>query len=211
MTNPLRQGLLSPIATYYTEKLEAHGETARGVDWNGEESQNLRFKQLCSMIQKANPSINDLGCGYGAMMDYLSQHFSSFSYRGYDISQAMIDAAAKRFAGRTNAAFMLAEKPDRAADYGIASGIFNVRLDKNDVEWRSYIEATLDELNRTSAHGFAFNALTSYSDADKMRDTLYYANPAEWFDVCKRRYSRNVALLHDYDLYEFTILVRKQP
>jgi len=29
------------------------------------------------------------------------------------------------------------------------------------------------------------------------------------FDYCKRTYSRDVALLHDYGLYEFTILVRK--
>jgi hypothetical protein len=29
------------------------------------------------------------------------------------------------------------------------------------------------------------------------------------FDICKRKFSRNVALLHDYGLYEFTILVRK--
>lgn len=26
---------------------------------------------------------------------------------------------------------------------------------------------------------------------------------------CKRRYSRDVALRHDYRLYEFTILIRK--
>jgi hypothetical protein len=29
------------------------------------------------------------------------------------------------------------------------------------------------------------------------------------FDLCKRRHSRNVALLHDYGLYAFTVLVRK--
>ena len=61
------------------------------------------------------------------------------------------------------------------------------------------------------ASGFAFNCLTSYSDAHKMRDYLYYADPCALFDLCKRRYSRYVALLHDYKLYEFTILVRKQP
>ncbi len=72
---------------------------------------------------------------------------------------------------------------------------------------RSYI---LDVLDRTSRSGFAFNCLTSYSDADKMREYLYYADPCALFDLCKRRYSRNVALLHDYGLYEFTILVRKQ-
>jgi hypothetical protein len=41
-----------------------------------------------------------------------------------------------------------------------------------------------------------------------MRNHLFYADPCEFFDLCKRRYSRNVALAHDYDLYEFTLLVR---
>jgi hypothetical protein len=58
--------------------------------------------------------------------------------------------------------------------------------------------------------GFAFNCLTAYSDAHKMQSYLYYADPCRLFDLCKRRYSRNVALLHDYGLYEFTILVRKE-
>ncbi len=53
-----------------------------------------------------------------------------------------------------------------------------------------------------------FNCLTSYSDPEKKRDELYYADPCALFDMCKRRYSRQVALLHDYGLYEFTILVR---
>ena len=65
------------------------------------------------------------------------------------------------------------------------------------------------QLNSSSSLGFAFNCLTTYSDPDKMRPYLYYADPANLFRHCKERYSRNVALLHDYDLYEFTILVRK--
>ena len=72
-----------------------------------------------------------------------------------------------------------------------------------------YVESTLDVLDRTSRLGFAFNCLTSYSDAAYMRPNLYYANPGQLFDLCKRRYSSQVALLHDYGLYEFTILVRK--
>ena len=50
--------------------------------------------------------------------------------------------------------------------------------------------------------------LTRYADPPLMRDDLYYADPTRYFAVCKERYSRNVALLHDYDLYEFTLLVR---
>ena len=121
----------------------------------------------------------------------------------------MIRAAEQRYKDKPQARFVLASEPDQVTDYGVASGIFNVRMGRSDDEWRSYLEATLDVLDRTSRVGFAFNCLTSYSDKDKMRDYLYYADPCVLFDLCKRRYSRNVALLHDYGLYEFTILVRK--
>jgi len=93
----------------------------------------------------------------------------------------------------------------------LASGIFNVRLGRSDAEWFDYLQTTLDVLDRTSSLGFAFNCLTSYSDEDKKRDYLYYADPCRLFDLCKRRYSRHVVLLHDYGLYEFTILVKKMP
>lgn len=202
--------ILSEVATYYSEKLATHGQTPRGVDWNGEEGQTLRFEQLCKVITpSANFSLNDLGCGYGALYDFLIKKHEEFSYLGVDVSESMIQAANQRYQGKTKARFVHSSEPDVIADYGIASGIFNVRLGQSDTEWRAYLEATLDVLDRTSRVGFAFNCLTSYSDSEKMRDNLYYADPCYLFDFCKRRYSRNVALLHDYELYEFTILVRK--
>lgn len=204
--------LLTEVAEYYTSKLAEHGETPRGVDWNGEESQSLRFRQLCKIIDTSNSfTVNDLGCGYGALYDFLTLEYENFSYSGVDVSEGMIRAAEQRYQDRSRASFVLSSEPEQVADYGVASGIFNVRLGRSDDEWQSYLEATLDALDRTSRLGFAFNCLTSYSDADKMRDYLYYADPCALFDLCKRRYSKSVALLHDYGLYEFTILVRKRP
>lgn len=207
-----KSDLLIEVAEYYSSKLSEHGETPQGVDWNGEESQQLRFEQLCKVVNKSKPfSINDLGCGYGAFYDFLAHQHESFSYSGIDVSEEMIRAAERRHKESPQVRFVVSGKPDQVVDYGVASGIFNVRLGRSDDEWRSYLEATLDVLDQTSRIGFSFNCLTSYSDADKMRDYLYYADPCVLFDLCKRRYSRNVALLHDYGLYEFTILVRKQP
>jgi SAM-dependent methyltransferase len=204
--------ILTEVADYYSAKLAEHGETPRGVDWNGEESQTLRFAQLAKIIQPSSAfSLNDLGCGYGALFDYLNTTHQNFTYTGCDVSNDMVDAAKTRYIHHTNAHFLVASEPPEIADYGIASGIFNVRLGRSDAEWQSYLEITLDILNNTSQQGFAFNCLTAYSDADKMRDYLYYADPCQLFDLCKRRYSRHVALLHDYGLYEFTILVKKQP
>lgn len=202
--------ILSCVADYYTAKLNEHGETPRGVDWNGTESQELRFAQLTKCIDPITPfSLNDLGCGYGALYDHLNASYPQFIYNGWDISGNMIQAAKGRYINRENVNFSIASEPSLTADYGVASGIFNVRLKSTDAEWFKYIQATLDILNHTSKKAFAFNCLTSYSDADKMRDYLYYADPRILFDLCMRRYSRHVALMHDYGLYEFTIIVRK--
>ena len=202
--------LLREVADYYSSKLAQHGETSRGVDWNNETSQTLRFEQLCKII--ATPegfSINDLGCGYGAFFEFLENRFQAVSYLGVDVSRDMVLAAERRHQGNARVRFTIASEPNYFADYGVASGIFNVRLGRSDAEWLAYLESALDILDQTSRRGFAFNCLTSYSDEDKKRDDLYYADPCLLFDICKRRYSRQVALLHDYGLYEFTILVRK--
>lgn len=209
MENKVRN-LLEDVADYYSAKLAKHGETPHGVDWNGEESQMLRFEQLTKVIQQPEGfSLLDLGCGYGALFDYLKSQHQGFSYTGYDVSSDMIRAAQARHANSHNAHFMVAAEPTEIADYAIASGIFNVKLDRGDAEWREYLESALAALNRTSRLGFSFNCLTSYSDADKIRGYLYYGDPCSLFDYCKRHFSRHVALLHDYGLYEFTIIVRK--
>lgn len=199
--------LLQEVADYYSAKLAAHGATAQGVDWNSDASQQLRFAQLARIVQKDRFSIADLGCGYGAMFDYFRAHYRDFSYTGIDVSGDMVAAATARHAGNPAARFVQGSDIP-SSDYTVASGIFNVRQQRSDGEWLDYIIATLDAMHAHSTQGFAANFLTRYSDADKQRDYLYYADPLTLFDHCKKRYSRQVALLHDYGLYEFTLLVR---
>jgi len=203
--------LLGEVASYYACRLAEHGATARGVDWNGEAGQLARFAQLCKVIDPSADhfSLNDLGCGYGALLEYLSGHRARCSYLGIDVSEEMISAARRRHADAAAARFIASCEPDRVADYGLASGIFNVRQNRSNDEWAGYLRDVLDVLDRTSRYGFAFNCLTSYSDEDRKRSYLYYADPCRIFDLCKRRYSREVALLHDYGLFEFTVVVRK--
>lgn len=200
----------SDLAALHTDKLIRHGPTALGVGWNSEESQFKRFQLLAGIFQQPGGfSVNDVGCGYGALLDFLDARYNDVRYTGCDVSAAMISAAQARHPTRPDVRFCLGSEPPDVADYAIASGLFGLRVGCSDAEWASYIESTIGMLDRISKHGFAFNALTIYSDPEKMRDELYYADPCALFDLCKRRYSRNVALLHDYDLYDFTILVRK--
>jgi SAM-dependent methyltransferase len=203
--------LLQDVAAYYSSRLAEHGQTPQGVDWNGEDGQVLRFEQLTKILPLSGGySLNDVGCGYGALIDFLKVRYPHFDYAGNDVSVEMVTAAMERYRGETNVQFHHNSTPATLSDYGIASGIFNVRSGREDDEWLEYIHTTLDMLHATSRRGFSFNCLTSYSDPERMRpDRLYYADPCALFDRCKRLYSRQVALLHDYGLYEFTILVRK--
>jgi len=198
------------VADYYAEKVRRHGPTARGVDWSSPESQRVRFDQLLGIVPpgSAEYSILDYGCGYGAIIEVLAEHGRPFRYVGYDVSDEMVGVA-KRLHGGDGREFTTSVEALVPADYVVASGILNVRLETSEDVWKDHVLQTLGELDRLSRGGFAFNALTSYSDPERMRDDLFYADPSWLFDHCKRTYSGQVALLHDYGLYEFTMLVRK--
>jgi hypothetical protein len=201
--------ILPSVEKYYSEKVAAFGSAPRGADWKSAESQTMRFDQLLRLIQSDKPfTINDYGCGYGALVDYLDRHNHQFDYRGFDISEKMISEALRTYGHRADCAFFFEKSRLAPADFTIASGIFNVKLETPESEWLEYMHATLNEFTRLSRKGFAFNALTSYSDAEFMQPHLYYANPLHLFDYCKKNFSRMVSLVHDYPLYEFTIFVR---
>lgn len=202
--------MLADVARYYSARLAAHGSSPRGVDWNGAESQRLRFAQLLRVCEGAHCfSLNDIGCGYGALFDYLREQGRRVDYLGVDISEAMVAKANELHHGLPACRFLLGERAGWVADYAVASGIFNVKLDAPSAAWRGHVLQSLGALNDACRSGFAFNCLTRYSDARLMREELFYADPCELFDYCKRHFARDVALLHDYGLYEFTIVVRK--
>jgi SAM-dependent methyltransferase len=197
------------VSEYYSGRIREHGASARGVDWNSEESQVLRFTQLARILPDSGPySVVDYGCGYGALVPFLDSRGAEFKYQGLDISNDMIDRARQDHRG-DHLTFTASEAELQPADYTVASGIFNVKLDTPLEDWTEYVLHTTSTLDRLGTRGFAFNMLTSYSDADRMRADLYYGDPCRFFDHCKRTYSKQVAVLHDYGLYEFTVLVRK--
>ena len=202
--------LIARVATYYEGKLTAHGPTPAGVDWNSEASQTLRFRHLLRIIDRDEPpdTINDFGCGYGALADYLAATHPGWAYRGFDASPRMIETAQRVHAGNADRFFTDDRASLAKARYTVASGIFNVKLDFPDEEWTQYMVATLDALAALSSGGFAFNVLTAYADPAHRRSDLYYADPHALFAHCRSQYSPRIALLHDYPLFEFTILVR---
>ncbi len=207
----MRDRIVEPVRQYYEAKLAQHGATPGGVDWNSVASQRLRFEQFKPLFARERDAhVVDYGCGYGALLEWLRACGRGWEYSGFDVSPAMIEAARARHAGDGRACFVSDRADLSPGDFAVASGIFNVRLSISDADWLAYMFDTIRDLAALGRRGFAFNALTSYSDADRQRPDLFYADPRVVFDFCKRTIAREVALLHDYPLYEFTIVVRTE-
>ena len=197
---------------YFAEKLDTFGATPKGVDYNGPEAQALRFEQLVKVINPVQKfSVIDYGSGYGAMFDFLQQKGWDFEYYGIDLIKKMVIAGRETHKDFPNAHFTTDEKEVPPVDYLLAGAIFNIKMEASYDEWQDFTLQTLDNMDSLCTKGFSFNMLTKYSDEDRMaeRPDLFFGDPLLFFDFCKRNFSRNVALLHDYGLYDFTILVRK--
>ena len=195
---------------YYEAKLRAHGPTPAGMDWNSQTSQELRFHQLARLWEGApEAGIVDYGCGYAALASFLRARAHIGRYHGFDVSAAMADAAAAHVADLPDCRVTSQRGDVLPLDYAVASGVFNVKQGATDASWKTYVHDTINDLASLGTRGFGFNALTLYSDPEKRRPDLYYADPLELFDYCSRTYSRFVSLVHDYPLYEFTIFVRR--
>lgn len=202
--------MLDKVAEFYDEAIVTNGAVAKGVNWSDAEKHALRFAYLCELLKDEREpfSVADIGCGYGALYDYLCERGHKVSqYVGYDVAPEMIKAARARLADANSAVFMQGTAIESDVDYAFVSGTFNVRLGQNSDAWKQMIETTLDNMNVRSRKGFAFNLITDR--VDWRDENLFYADPGEFLKRCLG-YSRHVRLLHDMPLYEWTILVFKR-
>lgn len=205
---------LTAVKNYFSMRFDQHGQDAAGVDWNSVYAQETRFEQLAKVIVPGKKfTVLDYGCGYGAMAEWFRRVGLDFEhYYGYDIVEKSLAAGREKYAGDPSVTFSGDFSEIPVCDYLTASGVFNIKMDTGYGEWTDYVISSLEDFNRKTSRGFSVNFLTSYSDPERMaeRPDLYYADPCKIFDYCRRHFSRNVALLHDYKIWDFTIIVRKE-
>ncbi len=198
--------LQQSVVAHYESRLREHGPTARGMDWKDEASQRLRFRVLCEVCDLAGLSVHEVGAGAGHLLDYLVAREIDARYSGSDLSAEMVEAARKLHPEvpfhRRGA---LEAASDSEYDVLLCSGLFHVKLDSDDSEWRGFVEAVIRRMYASCRVAIAFNLMSDH--VDYRAPELYYANPGEILDFCRREVSRYATVRHDYPLYEFTTYV----
>jgi SAM-dependent methyltransferase len=200
------------VAAYYNSCVARHGATPLGVDWSCQATQMLRFVQLLKICDFSAPfTLNDIGCGYGALAAFLAMRYpkSKIDYLGVDLSRAMVSRARRRFSG-PDRRFVVRKASPRIADYSLASGIMNVNCGHSLTTWEGYIATILRQMRRTSRRGFSVNFVVDAArrSAEPLPDTLYRTSPQPWIRFCERELGCSVETIDDYGMKEFTLLVR---
>ena len=200
------------IKSYYSRKVSRYGATPLGVDWSCVPAQELRFMQLVKLCDFSVPfSLNDLGCGYGALLTYLAKRYSDteVDYLGIDLAPAMVRKAERLWGSAGHRKFVVGHSSPRIADYSVASGIFNVKLDQPIARWERFVAFTLQGMAEASRHGFAVNFMGSLPKANENPSILYRTPVEPWIRYGEQELGCSVELLTNYGLHEMTLLLRK--
>jgi SAM-dependent methyltransferase len=204
-------GVYAGVEAYYSARVAKHGATPLGVDWSCQATQNMRFVQLLKLCDFSAPfTLNDIGCGYGALSAFLAMRHaeSAIDYLGVDLSRAMVSRARRRFRG-PDRRFVVGKTSPRVADYSVASGIMNVHVGYSRSVWQDFIAIMLADISRTSRLGFAVNFVAETAAlTESQAASLYRTDPEPWVRYCERELGCAVKVLDNYGMREFTLLVR---
>ena len=199
----------------YARSLARHGPSPQGVFWNSAKSQTSRFAALLAAIRRhwattgncpVPPAIADIGCGYGALLDYLSTHeaFAGWRYLGLDINPAMIRACHERFPG-SRASFRVGGMPPEPVDYALFSGTFNLCMIDDAERWRGYILDSLQNCRPVCRSGMVVNLLCRRRMS--ISSNILYADREDILDRLRNRFGRVEAFDTPGQRHDVTFLI----
>jgi len=117
------------IAEIYNKRFRKLGPTPEASMWFSKKRQFERFDVIFNQVQLLcqinSISISDVGCGYGAFLEYLlaKKLNEKWRYYGYDVCPEVIRFCKKKYFER--ASFYTKSVPVHKTDFVIMSGTFN--------------------------------------------------------------------------------------
>jgi len=204
--------MIKNLKNHYQVLLDTHGDSPAAVQHRDKESQYKRFEILTEIDHQAKSFI-DIGCGLSDLFDYLLQRGFNGKYLGLDFLSGFIQLSKEKYNAYPNGEFNVfdldVDKIPRGYEYILLSGVFNNRI----INSQDFMLNTIRMMFDSAEKGVAFNAMSTY--VDYQDDELYYSNPLEVFDFCKKNITPYIVLKHDYILkagsvgYEYTMYLFK--
>lgn len=173
----------------YGDRLAALGPAPKGVFWRSESTQIARFDALLSLVASVtpvtNPMLGDIGCGYGAMLDFIqtTPRYKSFQYIGIDINRKMISSCKRKFLDQKHL-FLVGKYPPSTVDFCVLSGTFNLCHTTNTSLWHEYIFANLQECWQRSRYGLVLNLLCG--PKTEIKNEIFYAERQTFITTASR-------------------------
>lgn len=181
---------------FYKSSIKKYGISAKGVHWNSEYTQYIRFQVLTSFIKDSikESFIIDAGCGFGEYYNYLfDNELKPKLYLGIDCEDQMISLASKRFINTRFEIQNILKDTLIISDYYICSGAMNI-LEKREVFL--FIENCFS----ASKIAFIFNFLKN--------DGLTNIDASDIIDYCLTL-SNKIEIKEDYLHNDFSVCLKK--
>lgn len=194
--------------------------TPQAVLWPNSEDLVHRFHALTSAIdwrqydEARRLRLLDLGCGPGFLLDYLEQVgvLDKVAYVGVDLNPEVVAAAAARWPKHDFRVCDIRAQPfgPGAFDVAILCGVFTCRFTLSQEAMTRLMTETLAATWRSVDGHLAFNVMSKHVDWE--RDDLFHLPTDEAIALARHTLgTRNVRILHDYGLYEYSCIVFRRP
>lgn len=192
---------MTELKKHYQNLFAEHGNSSHAVQYADSNSQFKRF-EILHQIDTDMQSVVDVGCGLGHLYEFLQSKNPKIQYLGLDFVDEFIEAAQATH-GKEQVSFevfdLYENEIPNGYDYALLSGVFNNLMPNN---W-GFMHITLKKMFAAATKGIAFNCMSTY--VDYFDKGLFYANPCEVFDFCKRELNAKVILRNDYLVREGSI------
>lgn len=202
------------LVDFYDNCFTKYGPTPKGVDWPNELDLLKRFDVMLQVIKNQTPtptSLLDLGCGYGALLDYLINNNKNqqIDYEGIDLSENMILEAKNRHPAAKFYIHDILKNliPANSFDYIVMNGVLTERQNLSQTQMIEFAQTLIKEAFKICRYGIAFNVMSIH--VDWLGEKLFHWGFDEIAKFLKNNCSRNIVFRSDYGLYEFTTYVYK--
>lgn len=198
---------MNKIKNLYNSRVKKYGDDPKSVHWGTKERQRIIFNAYVKNNNFENSKILDIGCGLCDFYNYVKIKNIKVDYYGIDIADEMINLSKKKYpelADKIKANDFNEINYNDTFDHIIISGIFNNNMGNN---WE-FIKKTLIKAYKICNKSITFNLLTD--NVDYFDDNLFYINPSKIIKYCNEEFSTNVKKIHDYNKYEYMIILSKE-